>query len=309
MEKSQFLFVLLPMLSIMAYMSPHSILDSQGISLKSDISVQPKEEKKCSDCHSDLMESTILHGPANESCLTCHKVDIKEHTENGARGLNLVKRVPELCYSCHEDSKKDFNSLPVVHQAIKGENACTACHSPHSSDEKHLLLTQQKKLCLSCHNKDVTASGGKTANIKKLLAESKVIHPPVENGCVVCHQPHASENNYLLISAFPRGNYAPAVTDTYALCWECHDSDLLGLSKTDASTNFRDGDRNLHFVHMNGKKSRTCIMCHNVHASQNLHLIEDKVQFGEWSLPINYVPTETGGSCFPGCHAQKSYTR
>jgi hypothetical protein len=103
--------------------------------------------------------------------------------------------------------------------------------------------------------------------------------------------------------------YAPSVRDTFALCWECHDSDLLELEKTDASTNFRDGEKNLHFVHMNGRKSRSCVICHNVHASAREHLIEDEVKFGEWNLPINYTPSADGGSCFPGCHASKKYSR
>ncbi|MEI6749392.1 MAG: cytochrome c3 family protein, partial [Bacteroidota bacterium] len=233
-----------------------------------------------------------------------------EHTENGARGLMLTFNVPELCFTCHESVKNEIDTLRNVHQAIITEKLCINCHSPHSSDEKKLLVSEQKKLCLSCHNKDATADGKKTTNIKKLMASAKVIHPALENGgCVVCHKPHGSSNNYLLISAFPRGNYAPATVDNYALCWECHDSDLLELEKTTTATNFRNGEQNLHFVHMNGKKGKSCIMCHNVHASVNEHLIEDKVQFGEWGLPIKFTPMENGGSCFPGCHAEKAYTR
>jgi len=309
MEKSLLFFVLLPFLVLAGFLNPGKI-DTYSPDVNKQVYIpKPAEDPKCTDCHSDLIESKVIHGPASQSCESCHRVDITEHTKNGARGLNLVKNVPELCFSCHEDFKKELDPLPNKHEALKAENSCTACHSPHSSDEKNLLGSEQKKLCLSCHNKDVTASGEKAVNIKKLLANSKVIHPPAEKGCVVCHQPHASSNNYLLISAFPKGNYAPAVRDTFALCWECHDSDLLELAKTDAATNFRDGERNLHFVHMNGKKSRSCVICHNVHASANEHLIEDKVQFGGWELPIKYIPTESGGSCFPGCHAQKTYTR
>jgi predicted CXXCH cytochrome family protein len=309
MDKTSFLFLLLPFMSVVAYFSPDNSANISTPVANHSSFQKSTEDPKCTDCHSDLLESKILHGPATESCGTCHTVNIKEHAENGARGLNLVKNVPELCYTCHDDLKKDLAAQSNVHLAIKNENSCTTCHSPHSSDEKKLLVSQQKKLCLSCHNKDVTTAGTKTVNIKQLLANSKVIHPPVENGCVVCHQPHASSNNYLLISSFPTGNYAPAVRDTFALCWECHDSDLLELSKTDAATNFRDGDRNLHFVHMNGKKSRSCIICHNVHASANEHLIEDKVHFGDWEMPIRFTAKENGGTCFPGCHAEKTYNR
>jgi len=308
MEKSLFLSALLPFMLLLGFFNQDNTTVNETAVYLEDVSQKPlAEELKCSDCHSDLIESAVVHGPASQSCDNCHNVDIKEHAENGARGLNLVKEVPELCYTCHEEIKTDLSSLPQVHLAMN--SGCTSCHSPHSSDEKNILVAQQKKLCLSCHNKDVTATGEKTVNIKKLLSYSKVVHPPVEGGCVVCHQPHASQNNYLLISAFPKGNYVPAVRDTFAFCWECHDSDLLEVAQTTSATNFRDGERNLHFVHMNGPKARSCIMCHNVHASANEHLIEDKVKFGNWELPIRYIPNENGGSCFPGCHAEKTYTR
>jgi len=309
MDKSLLYIALLPLLAIPAFFSSGMVDNKTIPAVKHGYSLSLSEDPKCIDCHSDLIESSIIHGPASQSCDNCHHVDIIEHTKNGARGLNLVKNVPDLCFSCHDDFKKEIDAFPKTHQVLKKENSCVTCHSPHSSDDKNLLVSEQKKLCLSCHNKDLTETGEKITNIKILLANSKVIHPPVQKGCVVCHQPHGSENNYLLISAFPKGNYATAVKDTFAVCWECHDSDLLELAKTDAATNFRDGDRNLHFVHMNGRKSKSCIMCHNVHASENEHLIETKVQYGGWEMPIKYIPTETGGSCFPGCHVEKTYTR
>jgi predicted CXXCH cytochrome family protein len=309
MEKSLLYFGLLPFISLLGFFNQSTFEEGRNSESGLAYTKALAEEQKCTDCHSDLLESTLQHGPAAESCENCHTVNLKDHTENGARGLNLVKNMPDLCYKCHTEVKTDLDAAPNVHEAMNLENSCTACHSPHSSDEKKLLVSQQKKLCLSCHNKDATSKGEKATNIKSLLASAKVIHPPVENGCVVCHQPHASPNNYLLISSFPKGNYAPAVRDTFGLCWECHDSDLLELAKTDAATEFRDGDRNLHFIHMNGKKSRSCVICHNVHASANEHLIEDKVKFGDWELPIRFIPVENGGSCFPGCHSEKKYTR
>ena len=105
------------------------------------------------------------------------------------------------------------------------------------------------------------------------------------------------------------GQYAEGIKDNYAFCWECHDSDLLELAKTTTATNFRDGERNLHYVHLIGKKGRSCSICHDVHATKREHLIVDKVPFGDWEFPVNYVPDENGGSCFPGCHQQYKYTR
>jgi predicted CXXCH cytochrome family protein len=310
MEKSSFLLVLLPITLIFG-------LSNQIISTEITNSDSHKEsyhklteDTKCLDCHSDLIGKGTKHPPATESCETCHDVKIKEHTENGADGLMLVEKVPELCYACHDRLKSILDTIRNIHPAIKSNKSCNNCHSPHSSTEKKLLVSEEKTLCLSCHNKDITLDGKKTVNIAKLLANSKTIHPPLENdGCVVCHQPHGSTNNYLLIGAFPVGNYASAIRDNFAFCWECHDSDLLEVAVTASKTNFRDGAKNLHYLHRTGKNGRTCIVCHNVHASQNKHLIENKVKFGEWELPIRYKSNENGGSCFPGCHSEKTYTR
>lgn len=270
---------------------------------------QKTEDPKCTECHSDVIGKKVVHASASESCENCHQVKIKDHTENGTLGLKLSEKVPELCYICHDGIKNYIDTIKITHQAMKNKKSCTYCHSPHSSDMKKLLVSDGKKLCLSCHNKDASATGKKIQNMEKLLANSKVVHPAMEGGCIVCHKAHGSSNNYMLISGFPVGNYGPAKSETYAVCWECHDSDMFDVEKTTTATNFRNGDTNLHFIHRKGKKSRSCIMCHNVHASRNEHLIEDKVKFGEWELPIRYTHNEKGGSCFPGCHNGKSYSR
>jgi hypothetical protein len=38
-------------------------------------------------------------------------------------------------------------------------------------------------------------------------------------------------------------------------------------------------------------------------------MVADSVKFGEWSLPVNYTRTPTGGSCAPGCHKPEPYDR
>jgi len=305
MKKTPFVFVLLPLASLLSFLGLETGSDNHVTS-----SIKPAaiaEEPVCSDCHSDLLESTYTHAPAARKCSICHQVDIVDHTKNGARGLHLSDSVPVLCFNCHDDIQSDIDTPDIhVHEALRTEGSCVSCHSPHASDEKKLLLTQQKKLCLSCHNKDTDNAGKQVLNVKSLLEKSRVVHPPVDKGCVVCHQPHASANNYLLAASFPKGIYASGNTDTYAICWECHDTDLLE-AETTTSTNFRDGERNLHALHLKGDKGRSCIACHNVHASDNDRLIENTVRFGKWDMPINFKLTSTGGSCFPGCHGEKSY--
>jgi predicted CXXCH cytochrome family protein len=266
-------------------------------------------EPLCLECHSDLIEKKVQHTPAKEGCENCHGVKVADHPEKVAKGLFLTEKVPGLCFLCHDDIKKEIDPTGHVHAAVNEKKFCMNCHSPHSSDEKKLLSGNKKELCLGCHSKDKDANGKKQTNFRQLLATAKVVHPALIGGCNACHKPHASPENFLLISAYPAGQYAAGEKDNYAVCWECHDSDLLDLEKTATSTNFRDGERNLHYLHIKGPKGRSCSVCHNMHATKNARLIVEKVPFGEWNMPMNYVAADSGGSCAPGCHGPEKYRR
>jgi hypothetical protein len=88
----------------------------------------------------------------------------------------------------------------------------------------------------------------------------------------------------------------------------CHLSKVFTTEKTTTLTDFRDGDRNLHFIHVNKKtKGRTCRACHRTHASDRPMHMADKVPFGGWEIPINFKSLPKGGSCAPGCHKPRSY--
>jgi predicted CXXCH cytochrome family protein len=145
-----------------------------------------------------------------------------------------------------------------------------------------------------------------------LLAENPDHHGPIRDGnCTACHESHAGDKFRLLKESYPAEFYAPFDLDTFKLCFRCHISDLV-LSKSGSGlTQFRDGDRNLHFLHVNRAKGRTCRSCHEVHASKRPAHIREAVPFGtgEWMLPINFQKTPDGGSCMPGCHEARTYTR
>ncbi len=304
------LFVCLPVMTLAGFFNQAPFTEATN---KSDVSgrvqVSLPEEKKCTDCHSDLVEKKILHAPVQEGCGICHQVSASEHPEKSAKGLFLTEAAPGLCYSCHDGVKKDIDTTRVVHPAILEKQQCMNCHSPHSSDEKKLLIGDKKELCLGCHDKEIEINGKKTKNIRQLVQTSKFLHPALNGGCTSCHKPHASTDNYLLISAFPTALYVPGEKDNYAVCWECHDSDLLELAQTSTATGFRSGERNLHNVHLKGARGRSCVLCHDVHASNNKYLILDKIAFGKWSFKLNYTPADSGGSCSPGCHGYTVYKR
>jgi predicted CXXCH cytochrome family protein len=311
---------------------------------------------KCLECHGKLAEKKVIHKPVKDECGKCHQSNGKEHPKEDVEGFTLIKEVPQLCYSCHDeknivkeqvhppvkegdclschavhssnaehllsaappglcyschnDLQKTIETASVEHRAVKEGKFCMNCHSPHSSSEKKILIKQQPDLCLACHDKTITIGDRTIQNMKTLLARSKYVHGAIENnGCTACHNPHASENKFLLTKSFPSGNYSSAQKKNYDLCMDCHESALFEDEKTTESTGFRNGDKNLHFVHVNKEKGRTCINCHNVHASNNLFLIADKAKFGQWDMPINFNKLPKGGSCSPGCHGEKKYER
>ncbi len=277
---------------------------------QSDFSALLVEEKPalCFMCHSDLEERfqlSTIHAPAEEDCQNCHEA----HASDLER--LLIEKIPALCYTCHDDVQETVNNSPVQHGPATTEKTCLNCHFPHASKASSLLTAEPKALCLNCHNQKIKLNGFTLANIAEKLKLARVIHEPVDSDvCTACHQPHGSQYGFLLNAKFPRGNYAPGKEENYELCFECHDPAMIEEPNvTEDVTNFRNGSKNLHYLHVGSKKGRTCINCHDVHASELPHLIPMHVRFGKWNMPLNYKPTENGGSCLPGCHQEYSYQR
>jgi len=294
----------------------------------------------CVSCHTDKTSFKVMHGPTStgdctvchaphesnnkslllkdgpDLCFTCHS-DISEelkkkdvhpailggctscHNPHGSSAKKLLSAEgAQLCFQCHPQIEEKIEKAKVVHGPIKTERACASCHSPHASDGEKLLAKSGKDLCLDCHK----------AIIKKNMT---VLHGPIRDGkCTPCHDPHGSPYSKLLVNEFPTDFYVPYNDKEFALCFMCHNRDLLRYPDTSFATGFRDGDRNLHYVHVNRKeKGRSCRACHALHGSENPKLIADKVSFGKWELPLKYVKTDTGGACSPGCHKPFNYDR
>jgi predicted CXXCH cytochrome family protein len=187
---------------------------------------------------------------------------------------------------------------------------CLACHEPHQSEFKALARAQSADLCLGCHDRpiEVAAGGRVVANIGAVLESSSFKHGPIREGrCDGCHWAHASPNANLLHQNFPPDFYQDYSESHYALCFQCHSSRIVLEERTLTLTRFRDGDRNLHFLHVTQEKGWSCRACHEVHASNRPFHIRESVRFGGWELPVDYQKTDTGGTCRSGCHKEASY--
>lgn len=272
--------------------------------------IQPVNDT-CFACHEDmhgaLAAGKYRHAAAEKDCTSCHN----PHSSK-LRQL-LVAPMPDLCTGCHAEILRKMESK-VRHDALTTGRSCSSCHSPHASNVEKVLLRLPFDLCVECHSVDgLKDSGGKSmTDFGKLLAENPVHHAPIASkDCSSCHEPHGSEHTRMSIAEYPPQFYATFDPASYALCFSCHDERLATQTETTTDTRFRDGSRNLHFLHVNkaAGRGRTCRACHEVHASKQAFLVRENVPFGPkgWLLNVGFRKDPNGGTCDRTCHASKSY--
>ncbi|MBI5209792.1 MAG: cytochrome C [Elusimicrobia bacterium] len=312
--------------------SPHS--SDQRFFLKGDTM-----DKTCSACHEPKTKAAVVHKPVKSSCVLCHD-------PHGSANAKLLKTpAGELCFSCHAKMRKEL-ARKQVHAPVKA--GCTACHDPHSAAKENLLKSDGRKdLCVGCHKqiadrikaaKRPHAAIGKAGCVAchtphasdhgPLLKEampkvclachtdlkdemaSAFLHGPAKLGeCTACHDPHGADNPNILRIFFPEGFYNPYKDGLYALCFNCHEKDIAKDERTKSLTNFRNGDENLHYLHVHSQKGRSCKACHQVHGGKQEKHVRENVPFGSWMLPITFKRTAHGGTCNVGCHNPKAYDR
>jgi predicted CXXCH cytochrome family protein len=215
-----------------------------------------------------------------------------------------------LCLDCHDDIGEAIEAR-VKHSPVSAGDACASCHDPHAAAVTGLLKKGPGEICLSCHDKAITSGERVIANIAAILKDNSNPHGPLRDGdCAACHKPHGGEIAALLSGNYPARFYSGYDEKVYELCFECHEASAFASATTKDETEFRNGEVNLHHLHVNKQtKGRSCRACHEPHASNNSHHIAPGAKFGGWEIPIRYTATETGGSCLTGCHRSYSYDR
>ncbi len=154
--------------------------------------------ERCMTCHENNLEhqnfNRSVHNKNGVTCTSCHAA----HTP-AVREKLLVKKNPDLCFSCHNETRADFVK-PFKHRVLEGYVQCQDCHNVHGTVQaKNLRVNAaQDAVCYKCH------------------AEKRgpfvFEHEPVRTeGCAGCHTPHGSTNPRLL-------NFARVNT----LCLQCH---------------------------------------------------------------------------------------
>jgi predicted CXXCH cytochrome family protein len=253
----------------------------------------------CLGCHEDkkaLFKEKVIHPPVEKDCISCHN----PHQSSYKFQLESGPSSARLCFTCHdEDDKMEYKYL---HGPVASED-CLACHKPHASDYKHLVREgpQEIQLCASCHQE-----------IPKKIEKAAFKHGVINKGlCSPCHAFHGSNLTKHWTHEFPDKFYNPYDPKLYSLCFQCHEKSQAFFEQFTTLTNFRNGKRNLHYLHVTRQKGRTCIACHDVHATNQERLIRSSTPFGpsNFRIRIVFVKTPTGGTCMISCHVSKGYDR
>jgi predicted CXXCH cytochrome family protein len=263
----------------------------------------------CAECHEELTnimeEAEYVHDPAEDDCTDCHD----PHSGPFPKMLPAERRA--LCNECHDDIVEIAEQSPVSHSPTTTQQECLGCHDPHTASSAPMLRKPQRELCLGCHDRELETGNDTLLDMAGWLDKHQVWHKPVsEDDCSGCHKPHGSKNFRLLKKPFPETFYTSFEIKNFGLCFSCHEETMVTKESTRSLTNFRDGSRNLHFLHVNrAKRGRSCRACHEVHASDRPLHIRERVPYGRWLMPLNYEKSDAGGSCWPGCHERAIYNR
>jgi predicted CXXCH cytochrome family protein len=282
---------------------------------KGNVSTQ-KSEKACYSCHDLVALGSNVHPVMefDDSCLNCHD------PHGSSRRFFLPRDVNQVCQQCHDPVPDGSKS---THRATTVGKAWVNCHSPHASDRKSLLVGEQRTLCLSCHDRA----------IKSLVDHMPFVHEPTkgEDGCTVCHDPHASRYDRILKGNFPAQNYnkfspgGAGTPGTYDLCLSCHPS-VLNRDMSGSETRFRQDivvkgkvvRKNLHWFHVvdaaggpSKNAGRSCKVCHDPHGAAQPHMIRTSWKMGSkgHDVKVEFRATRTGGECARSCHNLRKYDR
>lgn len=264
----------------------------------------------CVTCHKDQAIGKFSHAPAAKGrCLACHKKD-EAHIANPKTNKPTLVAGAMLCLKCH----LDVDTHSVNHPGTKKGTACASCHNPHGSSQHFLVRENLATNCLNCHSK-----------LKNEFATGNV-HPGAEgeSACLECHASHGSPYAKILKTPMPVDMAVKYIdsptTNTYGLCFQCHEKGMLTEKIEASATNFRNDSKsetgeinryNLHRFHVleqGDNEGISCVQCHTPHATtQEMGIRTERVNTPTEKTTIIFKKNLKGGECNASCHSDDHY--
>jgi predicted CXXCH cytochrome family protein len=165
----------------------------------------------CAECHADIVRKfngspharlRVAGEAASEfaGCEACHGPGSRHVESRGSARLIINPgKKPAACFVCHQDIAAQFQ-LPHHHPVVEGHLNCVDCHDPHGDDifkpAGGLAMARADQSCAACH--------------REQTRPFVFPHGALREGCTVCHQPHGSINQKMLVADDPN------------LCLRCH---------------------------------------------------------------------------------------
>jgi len=276
-----------------------------------------KAASVCTACHAGAgYGERMAASPHRElagGCAACHE----PHAAAGKKLLAGPSRA--VCLGCHEEISKTIVAAGgkggSTHGPVMETEGCVRCHDAHGAGGvggvagAAMLRGAEPGLCLECHGKPVKMAGGRVIAAMGVAEPGAAHQTGGHSTCSGCHSVHGAVQQHLLAGSnekLPLGEFDGG---KFGLCFGCHDA---GLVRVAAATGFRDGERNLHGVHVAGEgTSRGCVACHSTHGEGEPRLMVRKVNYqgSGWGMPMGFVVTEQGGRCGTACHEAMEYSR
>jgi len=200
------------------------------------------------------------------------------------QGVRRARFEPKPCLDCHTGMLTEFQKKYV--HAPMAKKDCEGCHLRHGKiPVKTLKFREEDKLCYSCHSQ-MALSMGKMSHLHTALKQGK---------CLPCHNPHASDNKFLLKKVgndqcftchkdapFVRAKRHKPLADGCLTCHAAHGSqneDNLIKSETEICQScHKFTDASFRSAHKNYPVEKgVCTSCHTPHSSTNDKLLRESV--------------------------------